>query len=406
MFLSFIGQQIIRLPDGRLQLITIPQQNTAQVVSASSGSNPTVRVIQAQPAQTQVRPQAIVVNTSTGTVSTAQSSSTSGTTAKIVVTPQPGGVVSNIAGGSALVSSSQSSGTVTVISSSGQSIAKIVSPVKPTGQIIQKVGGTPVVAVANTSTGPRVIRQLSPQVVVPAQTQNLQSKQQQLQQQQQVLAQQQAQIQQIQAQLQQQTQVKLASGQVIQVPSQLVQSATSSGTGPQTITVTPQQLAALQQQQQIKVVSSSAIQTASGGDTTKLSQSSKNIQEQLVKQVQGQQTAGEAVKSTAQPDTTVKATPTSPQALVVTSPISKGSQQKYAVTPQVVQEGMLFGFFRLFIVATGCPSERCPQKTVSCYGGVQGYRTKLLRIPPGTLTCSMYSTITWDLGLTSHLKDS
>ena len=25
--------------------------------------------------------------------------------------------------------------------------------------------------------------------------------------------------------------------------------------------------------------------------------------------------------------------------------------------------------FRLFIVATGCPSERRPQKTVSCYGG-------------------------------------
>ena len=28
-----------------------------------------------------------------------------------------------------------------------------------------------------------------------------------------------------------------------------------------------------------------------------------------------------------------------------------------------------FDYFRLFIVATGCPSERRPQKTVSCYGG-------------------------------------
>ena len=28
-----------------------------------------------------------------------------------------------------------------------------------------------------------------------------------------------------------------------------------------------------------------------------------------------------------------------------------------------------FGYFRLFIVATGCLSERRPQKTVSCYGG-------------------------------------
>ena len=29
----------------------------------------------------------------------------------------------------------------------------------------------------------------------------------------------------------------------------------------------------------------------------------------------------------------------------------------------------LVGYFRLFIVATGCPSERRPQKTVNCYGG-------------------------------------
>ena len=25
-------------------------------------------------------------------------------------------------------------------------------------------------------------------------------------------------------------------------------------------------------------------------------------------------------------------------------------------------------YFRLFIIATGCPSEQCPQKTVSYYG--------------------------------------
>ena len=29
----------------------------------------------------------------------------------------------------------------------------------------------------------------------------------------------------------------------------------------------------------------------------------------------------------------------------------------------------LIDYFRLFIVATGCPSEQHPQKTVSCYGG-------------------------------------
>ena len=28
----------------------------------------------------------------------------------------------------------------------------------------------------------------------------------------------------------------------------------------------------------------------------------------------------------------------------------------------------LVDYFRLFIVATGCPSERRPQKTLSCYG--------------------------------------
>ena len=28
----------------------------------------------------------------------------------------------------------------------------------------------------------------------------------------------------------------------------------------------------------------------------------------------------------------------------------------------------LVGYFHLFVVATGCPSERCPRKTVSCYG--------------------------------------
>ena len=34
------------------------------------------------------------------------------------------------------------------------------------------------------------------------------------------------------------------------------------------------------------------------------------------------------------------------------------------------------------------------------------YRMKLLRIPPGSFTCSAYSTITQDHGLTSHPKDN
>ena len=34
-----------------------------------------------------------------------------------------------------------------------------------------------------------------------------------------------------------------------------------------------------------------------------------------------------------------------------------------------IGSAVLIDYFRLFIVATGCPSERRPQKTVSCYGG-------------------------------------
>ena len=40
----------------------------------------------------------------------------------------------------------------------------------------------------------------------------------------------------------------------------------------------------------------------------------------------------------------------------------------YSVKDDVIFD-RVFGCFRLFIVATGCPSERRPQKTVSCYGG-------------------------------------
>ena len=66
-----------------------------------------------------------------------------------------------------------------------------------------------------------------------------------------------------------------------------------------------------------------------------------------------------------------------------------------------------FGYFRLFTVATGCPSDRRPPEDGYLLRGiVQGYRTKLLRIPPGSLTCSVYSTVTRDLGLPSHPKDN
>ena len=44
-----------------------------------------------------------------------------------------------------------------------------------------------------------------------------------------------------------------------------------------------------------------------------------------------------------------------------------------------------------------------PRRRLVVTGIVQG--TKLLRIPPGSLTCSAYSIVTPDLGLTSHPKD-
>ena len=46
-----------------------------------------------------------------------------------------------------------------------------------------------------------------------------------------------------------------------------------------------------------------------------------------------------------------------------------------------------------------------PRRRLVVTGIVQGYRTKLLRVPPGSLTCSTYSTVTRDLGLTSHPTD-
>ena len=57
-----------------------------------------------------------------------------------------------------------------------------------------------------------------------------------------------------------------------------------------------------------------------------------------------------------------------------------------------------FGYFRLFIVA--------PRRQLVVTGNSARYRTKLLRIQPGSFTCSEYSTVTWDLELTSHLKDN
>ena len=58
---------------------------------------------------------------------------------------------------------------------------------------------------------------------------------------------------------------------------------------------------------------------------------------------------------------------------------------------------------RLFIVATGCPSERRPQKTVSCYG--DSARIKDETTENSAWFFNVHSTVTRDLGLKSHPKD-
>ena len=289
--------------------------------------------VQVPVAQTAVRPQTVLVNSS-GVPVSGQPVVSGVTPTKIMVASQ-GGVQSAV-----LVSSPQSSaGTVSVLTSGGQGIARIISPGKLATPVIQKVaGGTSVVQV-NTPQGTRIIRQVTPQVVVSGQQQpNLQQKQQQLQQQQQVLAAQQAQLQQV---LQQQ-QLKLQSGQIVQVSGTMsgATAVLSGQSGQQTITVTPQQLAALQQQQQLKLVkpgeTTSQPVSLGAGDQASTTQTGSSLQDQLVKQLQ--QSEVKTVAQAADKALTPGSPPPIPQS-PVKSPVALSAQQKYAVTPQVVQEG-------------------------------------------------------------------
>lgn len=329
-----------------MQLITIPQQKLQQqqqVTAAVQASTPGIQVIKAAGTgqlpvvQTQVRPQTVLVSNSGSQVSV-QPAVSAVTPAKIVVASQGGTGIQ----GAVLVSSPQSSaGTVSVLTSGGQGIARIISPAKITAPVIQKVAtGTSVVQV-NTPQGPRIIRHVTPQIVVSGSQQppNLSQKQQQLQQQQQVLAAQQAQLQQV---IHQQ-QLKLQSGQVVQVtaPVGAVPGATAMLTGQpghQTITVTPQQLAALQQQQQLKLVKpgDTASQPITISADQPLGQAAVSFQDQFVKQLQHPE-------AKVVPHSPVKSpTPGSPPAVPpIKSPIALTAQQKYAVTPQVVQEGKI-----------------------------------------------------------------
>jgi len=328
MIFSISGQQVIRLPDGRLQLITIPQQklqqqsqgNVVQAVAISTQAATPTRTIQVQGvSQTaSIRPQTVVVNSAAGTVTPAVGGITP---AKIVVASQ-----ASVPGvqGAILVStpqaSTQAAGTISIMTSSGPGIARIISPVKAATGTSQKAGS--LMAVTQTPQGPRIIRQIAgtPQIVVQSQgqqaqqpvqqQQSIQLKQQQLQQHQQVLAQQQAQLKAVQQQ-----HIKLPSGQIIQV---------AAGSGQQTITLTPQQLAAIQQSQlkQIKPTETPVVTVTSDQQSSAVTQTSESLQDQLVKQLK--QTGanvppGAATSSKAISDLT--------------------GQNKYAVTPQVVQEG-------------------------------------------------------------------
>ena len=82
---------------------------------------------------------------------------------------------------------------------------------------------------------------------------------------------------------------------------------------------------------------------------------------------------------------------------------------------QQTKQGMVwFYYFCLFIVATGCPSERHPppplQRRLVVTGDSARIQVETTEssawffnvlgvIPPGSLTCSVYSTFTRDLGL-------
>ena len=85
--------------------------------------------------------------------------------------------------------------------------------------------------------------------------------------------------------------------------------------------------------------------------------------------------------------------------------VLNSSQNKYMVA-NCRKRGYpkrLVGYFRLVIFPNGCPSERRPRRRLVVRGDSA---RKLLTAPSGSLTCSVYSTITREHGLKSHPKDN
>ena len=149
--LSFAGQQIIRLPDGRLQLITVAQQ-ASQAASSSSQSAATTTPLTAvralQPPTAAITAQSVLVSSSpSAAIATASSPATSASTTSPASTPQtkviiPSQAISSLpgltSGAIAVVSSTpgvQGTGTINVLSSGGQTVAKIISPTALKGEI-------------------------------------------------------------------------------------------------------------------------------------------------------------------------------------------------------------------------------------------------------------------------------
>ena len=70
-----------------------------------------------------------------------------------------------------------------------------------------------------------------------------------------------------------------------------------------------------------------------------------------------------------------------------------------------VSESTILNELVTSVYLSSLPDAPTPKDGYLLRGIVQGYRTKLLRAPPGSLTCPAYSTVKRDLGLMSHPKD-
>ncbi|KAL3875950.1 hypothetical protein ACJMK2_033849 [Sinanodonta woodiana] len=360
------GQQIIRLPDGRLQLITVPQQQGVSVVSTATTTTTTTptKTIQVQ-TQLGLRTQAVLVSGAAGTAIT-QASVGSATPTKVLVPAQATTNLGNLSSVAvAGVSNATAGQAVSVLSTSGsQTITKIISPTnKLMAPIIQKIAAPGVVTVSSTQSGttlvPRIITRpgLAPHIVVQSQ-QGLQQKTLTTVQpaaSPAVLVQSQQQpstTQLIPTQIQQQHTVQISQiPTVVQAKQEVLQLKVEQGKPAQTVQqnsvkvdnlskiLTPEQLFTQQQQlleQQKQLQQQQIQQTLVLPDQKHTSQSTMTTQADDTVQPGQIQTV-----QTKPPQSllTVSTTVTPPTAVVTSPPAgSKTPTQKYAVTPQVVQE--------------------------------------------------------------------